>query len=116
MNNTKKEIENLKTEIAGLKIRLRRIEGYLLSSFSDPAEYIHESGEEDELLEEAKKIVREYDRASASLLQRRLSIGYARSARLLDELEKAGIVGSGEGSKPREVFKNVNSKSKKNIE
>lgn len=114
MNNTKKEIESLKTEVASLKIRIRRIEDYLLN-IPDSQEYIHESDSEGDLLEEAKKIVREYDRASASLLQRRLSIGYARAARLMDELEKAGIVGHAEGSKPREVFKNDNSESKKNV-
>ena len=44
------------------------------------------------------------DRASASLLQRRLSIGYARAARIIDQLEAAGVVGPAEGSKPREVL------------
>lgn len=58
----------------------------------------------DELFEEAIKIVCQYDRASASLLQRRMSIGYARAARILDQLEEAGIVGPGEGSKPRDVL------------
>lgn len=53
---------------------------------------------------EAVKVVCQYDRASASLLQRRLSIGYARAARILDQLEEAGIVGQGEGSKPRDVL------------
>jgi S-DNA-T family DNA segregation ATPase FtsK/SpoIIIE len=48
---------------------------------------------EDRLLAEAGKVVREYRRASVSLLQRRLSIGYSRAARLLDQLEERGIVG-----------------------
>ncbi len=62
------------------------------------------AGEKDELFEEAVRTICQYDRASASLLQRRLRIGYARAARLLDELEMAGIVGPGEGSKPRDVL------------
>ena len=62
------------------------------------------AGEKDELFEEALRTICQYDRASASLLQRRLRIGYARAARLLDELEMAGIVGPGEGSKPRDVL------------
>jgi len=61
-------------------------------------------GEQDDLFEEAVRTVCQYDRASASLLQRRLRIGYARAARLLDELESEGIVGPGEGSKPRDVL------------
>lgn len=59
---------------------------------------------EDPLFEEAVKVVVDYERASSSLLQRRLSIGYARAARLLDELEARGIVGPGQGSKPRRVL------------
>jgi len=61
-------------------------------------------GAKDELFEEAVRTICQYDRASASLLQRRLRIGYARAARLSDELEIAGIVGPGEGSKPRDVL------------
>jgi len=61
-------------------------------------------GDRDELFEEAVRTVCQYDRASASLLQRRLKIGYARAARILDELETAGVVGLGEGSKPRDVL------------
>lgn len=61
-------------------------------------------GEKDDLFEEAVRTICQYDRASASLLQRRLRIGYARAARLLDELEMAGIVGPGDGSKPRDVL------------
>lgn len=62
------------------------------------------SEEKDELFEEAVRVVCQYDRASASLLQRRLSIGYARAARILDQLEEEGIVGPGEGAKPRDVL------------
>lgn len=58
----------------------------------------------DTLFEEAIRVVCQYDRASASLLQRRLSVGYARAARILDQLEEVGIVGPGEGSKPRDVL------------
>lgn len=58
----------------------------------------------DPLIDEAIRIVCQYDRASASLLQRKLSIGYARAARILDTLEEIGIVGPGEGSKPRDVL------------
>lgn len=58
----------------------------------------------DQLFEEALRLVCQYDKASASLLQRRLSIGYARAARILDQLEAAGIIGQGEGSKPRDVL------------
>ncbi|MBI2642284.1 MAG: DNA translocase FtsK [Candidatus Wildermuthbacteria bacterium] len=63
-----------------------------------------EGGDEDPLYEEAKRIVIEYQKASSSLLQRRMRIGYARAARLLDILENKGVVGPGEGAKPREVY------------
>jgi S-DNA-T family DNA segregation ATPase FtsK/SpoIIIE len=60
---------------------------------------------EDELLEEAIKAVREMKKASISLLQRRLRIGYTRAARLIDVLEEKGIIGPAEpGAKPREVI------------
>ncbi len=58
----------------------------------------------DPLFAEAVRIVCQYDRASASLLQRRLSIGYSRAARVLDQLENEGVVGHAEGSKPRDVL------------
>jgi DNA segregation ATPase FtsK/SpoIIIE, S-DNA-T family len=61
-------------------------------------------GELDEHFKDAVAVVCQYDRASASLLQRRLSIGYARAARIIDQLEKVGVVGPADGSKPREVL------------
>ncbi len=60
--------------------------------------------EKDELFDDAVRIIVNFDRASASLLQRRLKIGYARAARILDQLEAANIIGPAEGSKSREVF------------
>jgi S-DNA-T family DNA segregation ATPase FtsK/SpoIIIE len=60
--------------------------------------------EDDPLYEEAKQVVLHYHQGSTSLLQRRLHIGYARAARLLDMLEQEGIVGPPDGSKPREVL------------
>jgi len=60
--------------------------------------------ERDELFEDAVRTVCRYNRASASLLQRRLKVGYARAARIIDQLEIAGIVGPAEGSKPRDVL------------
>ena len=59
---------------------------------------------DDPLYEEAKRVVFEAHKASASLLQRRLRVGYARAARLLDMLEEQGVVGPGEGAKPREIL------------
>jgi S-DNA-T family DNA segregation ATPase FtsK/SpoIIIE len=68
-------------------------------------------GEEDPLYEEAKRVVIEARKASASLLQRRLRIGYARAARLIDMLEEKGVVGPGEGAKPREVYLGTDEKN-----
>ncbi|MEX1014440.1 MAG: DNA translocase FtsK 4TM domain-containing protein [Candidatus Paceibacterota bacterium] len=58
----------------------------------------------DELYEDAIEVVKEAGKGSASLIQRRLRVGYARAARLLDMMEEAGIVGPPEGSKPRELL------------
>ena len=59
---------------------------------------------EDSLYDEAKKIVIQSGKASSSLLQRRLRIGYSRAARLIDILEDRGIVGEADGAKPREIL------------
>jgi DNA segregation ATPase FtsK/SpoIIIE, S-DNA-T family len=71
--------------------------------FKKPGGTISEDGK-DEIFEEAVRVVCQFDRASASLLQRRMSVGYARAARIIDQLEEAGIIGPGEGSKPRDVL------------
>ncbi|OGL73854.1 hypothetical protein A3E39_01815 [Candidatus Uhrbacteria bacterium RIFCSPHIGHO2_12_FULL_60_25] len=59
----------------------------------------------DPLLPEAKEEILRAGKASASLLQRRLKVGYARAARILDLLEQEGFIGPGEGAKPREILK-----------
>jgi S-DNA-T family DNA segregation ATPase FtsK/SpoIIIE len=61
--------------------------------------------EPDELYQDAVKLVIEFGKASTSLLQRRLRIGYGRAAHLIDLMEKDGIVGAADGPKPREVLK-----------
>ncbi len=61
-------------------------------------------GDHDPLYEEAKNLIIEAQKASASYLQRRLRVGYARAARLLDLMEARGVVGPGEGAKPREIL------------
>jgi S-DNA-T family DNA segregation ATPase FtsK/SpoIIIE len=58
-----------------------------------PWEELMEEHEEDELLEEAIKIVKRYNRASTSFLQRKLRVGYPRASRIMDQLEERGIVG-----------------------
>ena len=60
--------------------------------------------DEDEILQEAIEEVKRAGKASASLLQRRLRVGYARAARLLDLMEERGIVGPADGAKPRDVY------------
>ena len=60
--------------------------------------------DDDDLYEEAKQTVLEAGKASTSYLQRKLGIGYARAARLIDILEERGVIGPGSGAKPREVM------------
>jgi S-DNA-T family DNA segregation ATPase FtsK/SpoIIIE len=64
--------------------------------------------ENDELFDDAVRLVFEFGKASTSLLQRRLRIGYGRAAHLIDLMERDGLVGPAEGSKPREILKSAN--------
>ncbi len=66
---------------------------------------IQDGGDKDAFFNQAVDLILQFDKASASLLQRKFKIGYARAARLLDQLEQAGYVSPAEGSKPREVLK-----------
>lgn len=62
------------------------------------------SDDSDDKLEEAIKVIVENQTASTSFLQRKLSLGYARAARIMDELEQMGVIGEANGSKPREIL------------
>ncbi len=62
------------------------------------------SDDADDKLEEAIKVIVENQTASTSFLQRKLSLGYARAARIMDELEQMGVIGEANGSKPREIL------------
>lgn len=65
--------------------------------------------DDDDMYEQARQVVIETQKASTSFLQRKLGVGYARAARLIDQLEERGIVGPGNGAKPRDVLeKGVN--------
>jgi S-DNA-T family DNA segregation ATPase FtsK/SpoIIIE len=61
--------------------------------------------DKDRLFDDAREVIREYDRASASLLQRRLKVGYARAARIIDQLEARGYIGAFDGSNARVVLR-----------
>ena len=73
-----------------------------LQSSSAPEEEV--TAEDEELVEKCIEIIRQEKRASTSLLQRRLRLGYTRAARIVDILEQRGILGPGEGAKPREIL------------
>ncbi len=73
-----------------------------LQSTSAPEEEV--TAEDEELVEKCIEIIRQEKRASTSLLQRRLRLGYTRAARIVDILEQRGILGPGEGAKPREIL------------
>ncbi|MBI3638580.1 DNA translocase FtsK 4TM domain-containing protein, partial [Candidatus Wolfebacteria bacterium] len=89
-------LENGDSESGGPANDYSRISDDMLDKYTD------ENG--DDLLDEAVQVVIEAKKASASLLQRRLKVGYARAARLLDIMEARGIIGPGDGAKPREVY------------
>jgi S-DNA-T family DNA segregation ATPase FtsK/SpoIIIE len=99
---------------------IKRVVEFLKSKY-DPADYdlsileraqsetkfhngIPVEDESDPLLPEAKEEILRAGKASASLLQRRIKVGYARAARILDLLEQEGFIGPGDGAKPREIL------------
>ncbi len=75
-----------------------------LTSLSGGGDFGDESPDDDEMYEAARAAVIEAQKASTSYLQRKLGIGYARAARIIDTLEERGVVGRGEGAKPRDVL------------
>jgi S-DNA-T family DNA segregation ATPase FtsK/SpoIIIE len=85
------------------------VQGFLESPRDDKGRELDgdadEDGAHDELFEDGVRLVLEFGKASTSLLQRRLRIGYGRAAHLIDMMERDGIVGPADGSKPREILK-----------
>jgi S-DNA-T family DNA segregation ATPase FtsK/SpoIIIE len=69
---------------------------------------LEDTSDDDEMYEEARVTVMEAGKASTSFLQRKLKLGYARAARLIDMLEARGVIGPGDGAKPREVLEKIN--------
>lgn len=72
--------------------------GFSSDNFSD------DDYSDEEMLQNAKEVIFQAKKASASLLQRRLKVGYARAARILDILEEKGLISAGDGAKPREIY------------
>jgi len=84
-----------------------RYDMVIIETGEDSAGSIDDLADEDadRLLPDAIEVIREYDRASASLLQRRLKVGYARAARMIDQLEARGYIGAFDGSNARQVLR-----------
>jgi len=93
------EVESVNFEVAGIP---ENGNGNTPAGGQNFDEYMADD-DSDELMDEAIATVKEANKASASLLQRRLKVGYARAARLLDLMENAGLIGPGDGAKPRDV-------------
>ncbi|MEK7662417.1 MAG: DNA translocase FtsK [Patescibacteria group bacterium] len=86
------------------EISMTEAEGKVNSSIFDADLVNGEVEDDDNLYEDARQVVMEAGKASSSYLQRKLKVGYARAARLIDMLEERGVIGPGEGAKPREVL------------
>ena len=91
------ELENISLTIN--KIQNNEINEYVTSE---------KISDDDDLIQKSIELAQMHKKLSTSLLQRKLRIGYPRAARLMDELETEGIVGPGDGSKPRDVMLNKN--------
>jgi S-DNA-T family DNA segregation ATPase FtsK/SpoIIIE len=81
---------------------IRKKEAEELSSGSDGED--GEAGDRDKLFREAAEVVIQHQQGSTSLLQRRLKVGYGRAARIIDQLQSAGVLGPPDGSRPRDVL------------
>jgi S-DNA-T family DNA segregation ATPase FtsK/SpoIIIE len=104
-NNQIEELLGEENNYIELEEKTNSLSGELQKAMETPeAQMDSFYSKEDPLYEEAKRTVITSRKASASLLQRRLGIGYARAARLIDILEERGIVGPADGAKPRDIL------------
>ncbi len=88
------DVDELKKKVEKLEKRIEVLEKKFTPATID----------DDALLVQAEVLVKQHGFASASLLQRRLAIGYARASRLIDQLTEKGVIGDADGAKPREVY------------
>lgn len=112
--NTDEEITELKQQVEDLSEAVQKLGEKQNSQYTDIMLVLKKIEEqtssesdnrsEDELYEEAKETVIEFQKASTSLIQRTLKVGYARASRLMDKLEENGVIAKGDGAKPREVL------------
>jgi S-DNA-T family DNA segregation ATPase FtsK/SpoIIIE len=91
---------NYESEVADLKLEEQTGVASILESLDGG----HGNQDLDDLFEEAKQAIVSAGKGSTSYIQRKLGVGYARAARLMDQLEEQGVVGPENGSKPREVL------------
>jgi len=99
------DIQTLLISESEVKKSIKEIRNkYGSASFIEYTQTMSDDDSSDELYEQAQEIVIEAGKASTSFLQRKLQIGYARAARLVDMLEERGVIGDGSGAKPREVL------------
>ena len=89
------DVDELKKKVKNLEKRIEVLEKKFTPAIID----------DDALLAQAEVLVKQYEFATASLLQRRLAIGYARAARILDQLAEKGVIGGADGAKPRKVLR-----------
>jgi len=81
-----------------------------------PSDMSEEDAEDEALVEQSVEVIRQTQRASVSILQRRLRIGYTRAARIMDLLEERGIVGPGKGAEPREILMDLDQRAAQQVD
>ncbi len=106
-SNNQEILQTVLTELNELRRRIDTITKWINLASLSPIDIAIENTGPDRLFDQVLAMIKDSEFASASLLQRKLKIGYARAARILDELQEAGYLGEAAGSKPRKVLKKV---------
>ena len=101
---SEEEVENVVDFIKNVEEEIDYSEDILNHINNEVATDVGTSNENDELLDEAIKLVVEYQQASTSFIQRKLRVGFNRASRIMDELEENGVISARDGSKPRNVL------------
>lgn len=104
-SNNQEILQTVLTELNELRTRIDTITKWIRMASVSSLEISQANSGPDPLFDQALKLIQGSDFASASFLQRKLMIGYARAARILDELQEAGHIAEAIGSKPRKVLK-----------